>query len=499
MPLLELLKEWFSSRPTLEVYLVGGAVRDALLGRPTHDIDLAIGGDAVALARALAGDLGAIYILLDEANGVARLVWHGEGARWEIDLARLQGNSIEEDLARRDFTVDAMAVPLHVARGEPSRWPVLDPFGGQEDLRTRRLRQVSPMAFQDDPLRLLRAVRLAAQLAFEIDASTAATVRREAHLIQRTAPERIRDEVLKIMALPGSTSHLLLADDLGLLCRVIPELAEGKGVTQPPEHAYDVFRHNLETPGQLERLLSAEARAQDPLLAPVPWEGGLDAYFAEEVGDGHTRATLLKVACLLHDIAKPSCRTVEPSGRIRFIGHHTVGAEQAEAVLRRLRFSGRSIALVRTAVQHHLRPSHLAPKGQLPTPHALYRYFRDTGQEGIGVLYLAMADFLSARGANLIWEGWQEYCRVIAYALREGTRPLLPQALPKLVDGYDIMAVFQLPPGPHLRPLLEAVREAQATGAISTRQEALELVARLLEKGVRAQREETAELEEEEA
>lgn len=484
MSVLEWLQGWFRSHPSLEVYLVGGAVRDALLGRSTRDIDLVVRGDAIVLARALAKDLGATFVLLDEANGVARLVWHGEGARWEIDLARLQGESIEQDLARRDFTVDALAVPLHSAQGNPSGWPIRDPFGGREDLGRRRLRLVSPGAFQDDPLRLLRAVRLSAQLDFEIEAHTASMVRRDAHLILHTAPERIRDEMLKTLALPGATHHLLLADDLGLLCRIIPELAEGKGVIQPPEHAYDVFRHNVETPGQLERLLSPAGRHQDPVLASVPWQEGLEAYFAEEVGDGHTRATLLKIACLLHDIAKPACRTVEPSGRIRFIGHHTVGAEQAEAILRRLRCSGRSIALVRTAVQHHLRPSHLAPPGQLPTARALYRYFRDTGQEGIGILFLAMADFLAARGPNLVREAWEEYCHRIAYALREGTRPTLPQALPKLVDGYDIMTVFHLLPGPHLRPLLEAVREAQATGAISTRQEALELVARLLEKGI---------------
>lgn len=463
--------------------MVGGFVRDALLGYSTHDIDLAIGGDAIALARALAEDLGATFVLLDEAHGVARLVWQGEGKRWEVDLARLQGDTIIADLARRDFTINAMAVPLHSAQGEPLSWPIIDPFGGRADLEGHSLRLVSPSAFRHDPVRLWRVVRLSAQLGFAPALQTIAQAQEDCRLVTQASPERIRDEFLKTLAFSFSTRHLLLADDIGVLCHTLPELAEGKGVSQPPEHAYDVFRHNLETPGQLERVFSVEARSQDPALAYVPWQEGLDAYFSEEVGDGHTRATLLKVACLLHDIAKPACKSVEPSGRIRFIGHHTLGAEMAEAILRRLRFSGRGIALVSTAVRYHLRPSHLAPKGQLPTPRALYRYFRDTGQEGIGILYLAMADFLAARGPHLILETWKVYCDMLAYVLREGTRQVSPQALPKLLDGYDIMAVFRLPPGPHLRPLLEAVREAQATGAIRTRQEALDVVARLLERG----------------
>ncbi|MCS7206480.1 MAG: HD domain-containing protein [Dehalococcoidia bacterium] len=481
--LLRRLQEWFGSRPQVGVYLVGGFLRDVLLGRPSHDLDLAIQGDAVGLARCLAADLGATFVLLDEANGVARLVWHGDGARWEIDLARLQGESVIADLGRRDFTVDAMAVPLSAAQGEPSQWPVLDPFGGRGDLQRRRLRLVAPSAFQDDPVRLWRAVRLSAQLGFTLDEQTVDAAQAHAALVVTVAPERVRDEFLKVMALPGSTDHLLLADRLGVLCQTIPELGEGKGVAQPPEHAYDVFHHNLATPGQLERVLSPSARAHDPVVSVVPWQEGLDGYFAEEVGDGHTRATLLKVACLLHDIAKPACKSVEPTGRIRFLGHQTLGAEMAEGILRRLRCSGKGIALVRTAVQHHLRPSHLAPKGQMPSPRAVYRYFRDTGTEGIGILYLAMADFLAARGPNLVWDDWNAYCATIGYALQEGTRQPL-QTLPKLVDGYDIMAVFGLSPGPHLRPLLEAVREAQATGTVRTRQEALALVARLLETGV---------------
>jgi putative nucleotidyltransferase with HDIG domain len=484
MAVLQRLQAWFATRGEGEVYLVGGVVRDALLGRPTHDVDIVVAGDALALARALAHDLPGTFVPMDEGMGIARVVWRGEGGRWEIDLAPLQGETLEQDLARRDFTVDAMAVPLGAAQGEPAHWPLIDPFGGRRDLAGRLLRAVSPRAFQDDPLRLLRAVRLVAQLGFTLDGEAAALIRRDAPLLPRASPERLRDEALRILALPGVTRHLLLADDLGLLCRLIPELEAGKGVSQPPEHAYDVFRHNVETPGQLERILSPQERAGDPLLAAVPWQEGLEAYFSEEVGDGQTRATLLKMACLLHDIAKPACRTVEPGGRIRFLGHHTLGAEMAEAILRRLRCSGKSIALVCTAVRYHLRPAHLAPKGALPTPRALYRYFRDTGREGIGILYLAMADFLAARGPELPPGEWQDYCSLMGYALREGARQPPTHSLPKVIDGHDIMEAFRLPPGPHLRPLLEAVREAQATGVVRTREEALEMVARLLGGGV---------------
>ncbi|MBI4336218.1 MAG: HD domain-containing protein [Chloroflexi bacterium] len=468
----------------VSAYLVGGYVRDALFGRNSFDIDLAVESDPAQLAGVIARRLQGAAVTLDEEDRVVRVVVPHEGRQWNVDLTALEGGDIHHDLLRRDFTVDALGVPLEATAGPSADWPVLDPGRGREDLRLGLVRAVGPAVFQDDPARLLRAVRLAAQLDFQIEESTQQLVQRHAGLVATVSAERVRDELLKTLACPGVRRHLALLDELGLLCTVLPELAVGKGVVQPKEHYWDVFQHNLETAGQAERLLIAHEREGDPALAAVPWELWMDGYFQDVVSDGHSRATLLKLAGLLHDVAKPATKTVEPDGRVRFLGHNTQGAAMVEAALRRLRLSGRGVEMLTVMVEHHLHPSHLAQKGQLPTNRAIYRYFRDLGPVAVDTLYLAMADFLAARGPTLPLLEWKDYCSMIGYVLRTGLGPAAPAAVPKLVDGHALVEVFGLTPGPLFRELLEAVREAQAAGEISTREEALKLVARLLDKGL---------------
>jgi poly(A) polymerase len=194
--------------------------------------------------------------------------------------------------------------------------------------------------------------------------------------------------------------------------------------------------------------------------------------------------TVLKLACLLHDISKPATKTVESSGRIRFLGHHTEGAEVAERILKRLRFSRRAVDLISLMVHHHLRPSQMAPKGELPSGKAVYRYYRDAAQAAIDTLYLNMADYLAARGSMLEQDDWQEHCRVVGHILSKGFEQKAPENLSKLVTGYDIMESFALGPGPKVGELLNLANEAWANGDVNTKEEALELVRANLGAGV---------------
>jgi poly(A) polymerase len=491
--LLESLSQFFAAR-RLTTYLVGGFVRDSLLRRPCHDIDLAVMGDASLAAQELARALGGTPVPLDPERGIFRVALHsgeqrpaGEEATspelWTVDLSGVAG-SIQEDLARRDFTVDAIAVPLPAALGPPVAWPLVDPFGGQRDLGAGVVRAVDPQAFQDDPLRLLRAVRLAAQLRFTIEPGTLALLAQDAPLLARVSAERLRDELLAILAQPDLARSLDLLDRHGLLAALLPELTPAKGVSQPFEHYWDVYTHSLQSAVMMERILDPDYRRREPAGQAIPWKPWLDGYFAQEVSDGHSRATLLKLAALLHDVAKPETKTVEPSGRARFLGHPELGAKKTEAILRRLRLSGHGVAMARTLVEHHLRPGQMAQRDQFPTPRAVYRYFQELGQEAIAALYLNLADYLAARGPTLDLEKWRFHCQSITFTLEQGTAQAEPQAILKLVDGNDLMALFGLQPGPHLRPLLEAVREAQATGEVTMRQEALALVQELLRRQV---------------
>ena len=254
-------------------------------------------------------------------------------------------------------------------------------------------------------------------------------------------------------------------------------------MAQPKEHHWDVFDHCVESAGQVEMLLQERSRSEAYPHSLAPRFESMDAYFAQGAGDGYSRLELLKLTGLLHDISKPATRTVEPSGRIRFLGHHEEGATVAGQVLTRLRFSGTSVGLVSRMVLHHLRPSQMAERGMLPTPRAIYRYYRAAGDAAVDTLYLSLADYLAARGPDLGSRDWEDHCEVIGHILREGPAPAADERAPRLIDGHAIMSSFSLPPGPEVGRLIELVSEAQASGEISTEEEALRLVETSLRDG----------------
>ena len=457
-------------------------MRDALAGVAVADLDLAVDDDPAQTGADIGRLLGGRPVTLDERRGIVRVVGTDEGRGPVIDLAPVQGG-IMADLAQRDFTVDAMALPIEHIDDDDIAGKVIDPHGGRRDLAQAVIRAVSPGVFADDPARLMRAPRLASQLRFTIDDETARLIRRDTALISDVAPERVRDELMKLLQQPEPARSLRMLDDLGLLCAIIPELRESKGVTQPKEHHWDVFDHCVESAGQVERLLQDPPGSQGYPHNQAPRFESMDAYFAQAVGDGYRRLELLKLTGLLHDISKPATRTVEASGRIRFLGHHSEGATVAGRVLTRLRFSGTSVGLVSRMVLHHLRPSQMAEKGMLPTPRAIYRYYRAAGDAAIDTLYLNMADYLAARGPDLVSRDWESHCQVIGHILCEGLAPAAGDHAPRLIDGDVIMSSFSLPPGPEVGRLVELVREAQSSGEISTRQEAIELVESSLRNG----------------
>jgi len=465
--------QWIRERG-VPAYLVGGWIRDALLGRESRDLDLAVAGDPLVLARELARRLHGTCVPLHEAPPIARVVLAEEGRPWRLDIASLEG-SLDQNLARRDFTVDAMALPLEKVAEPWSLSDVLDPLGGLEDLKRGLVRMVDPGAFKEDPVRLLRAVRLAAQLDFQVEAGTLQQVERDAPLLSGVAGERVRDELLKTLEASGTTRHLRLLDQVGLLCQVFPELEQGRGVQQPKEHYWDVLQHNIEAAGMVEHLLDRQGAALDPTLSVTPWLASLEGHFAEEECDGFSRGAFLKVSGLLHDLGKPATRSVETTGRIRFLGHQQVGATQAGEALRRLRVGGKGVRLVETSVLYHLRPGQLGQEGELPSRRAVFHYLRDVGDAALDTLYLNLADYLAARGPRGVEPGdWRHRCQSVSSVLRlyeeEAKAPS-----PKLVDGHLLMDALELAPGPLVGRLLDVVQEAQAAGDIVTQEEALAL------------------------
>ena len=456
-----------------EPHAVGGFLRDALLGRPTKDLDITVLGDAMEVARRLADEMDGSYVVLDQPHQIARVVLQSDG-EWWIDLASLQGDR-EHDLARRDFTIDAMSTPLSSLLEEGWTESILDPFDGRGDISNGVIRAIGDGIFQEDAIRLLRAVRLSAFLGFDIEGETFRLIQRDAPLLDKVSAERVRDEFLAILASRDAVEHVYLLDELGLLCRVLPELEEGRGITQPKEHYWTVLEHNIESVRMAEGLLTRSLKP-DWVLEEVPWDDNLEGHFAEAVSDGHARGTLLKLTALLHDVAKPATKMVTPEGRTRFFGHPDQGAETARKALGRLRLSRRGREMVATQIEHHLRPSQLNQKGEMPTQRAVYRFFRSLGDTAIDTLYLSLADYLAARGPEIEREEWKIYTKVIRHALETGLHQQEEEvSSPRLVDGYEVMDAVGLKPGPILGKVLNVVEEAQATGEIASRKEALAL------------------------
>ena len=476
--MLTKLKEFFAARGC-PAYLVGGYLRDSLISRsPQEDIDITLSGDSQSAGHDLAKALEGSFVPLSPDHGKARVVVTDPSAgRSIIDLTSFSG-TIEEDLAHRDFTINALALPLSQWDSSVPRDMVIDPFNGRRDLSLKWVRVVGPRVFQDDPGRLLRAVRLASGLGFRLEPETARLVLSDASLVDKVSRERVRDEFLAILSMDGAKASLEVLDRLDLLCRIIPELADTKGVEQPKVHYWDVWGHLLHVVEAAERV--TKGHQHSPIYTLIYWTPETETYFDQQICDGHTRRTLLKLAALFHDIAKPQTKHTDETGRTRFPGHSEAGAAIARHRLAQLRLESRCIATVAKMVEHHLRPGHMMQGVELPTRRAIYRYFRDLGDAAVDTLYLSQADYLGAKGPELSPDGWASHARMITHLLQEHFSPPAPGAATPLVNGRDLMAHFNLNPGPMIGIMLDKIDEATVTGEIANRQDALALAAETL-------------------
>jgi poly(A) polymerase len=457
--------------PGRSAWIVGGAVRDALSGSMVRDLDLAVPSGAIALARELAGRLGAAFVVLDEARGAARMVG-ASGYAWrgpQVDFADFRAPDLTGDLRGRDFTVNALAVPAAelIRSGEAA---VEDPTGGLGDLRGRLIRLCGPDSLADDPVRVLRAARLAVGPGWTLEVGVEEAARHAAPGLTRVSAERVRDELLGIFGEAASAGGLRLLDGWGALDIVLPERASMKATTQSEPHHFDVWEHSLRAVEGAD-LIGRRARELEP------WGDAFATHLDEFLGQGVTRGAALKLAALLHDIAKPETRTVE-DGRTRFLGHDIRGAELVVEIAARWRLSGRLAAALERLVRQHLRPMHLAIAGAV-TRRARYRFFRDLGDEALDLLLLSLADAGALRGDSpvSIWQG--SGGRILRELMAGHTEEARAIAAPPLLDGREAMEALGVGPGPELGRLLRLLREAQALGAVGTREAAVAYLRRV--------------------
>ncbi len=435
-------------------YLVGGAVRDFLMGKTgILDRDIAI-KNAESFAKELSQKLDGTFITLDNENKIYRIVLKDKLNF--LDISELQGKTIEEDLKRRDFTINAIAYDLDSEK-------FIDPTSGMEDLKSRTLRGIQDKNFQDDPLRILRAFRFMSITGFEFDKQLDAAIEKYKNLALKPAKERITYELMKLFGGGNCSKTLLKMNEFELLADIFPFVTEMKLVPPNSHHHLDLLHHSIETVRQIEELYSELKTDPKQHLDTVDF-------------GGFPRINHLKLAGFLHDIGKYSTWTIEETGRHRFIKHNDVGAEMVIPFLKKMKFSKKQIEYISEMIKLHIYPSNVICSPDL-SEKVMMRYVRKIGNNAIDNILLAKADRLSARGPEIteqiVKDNLEGLNKLLEFYLakKDSLKPL-----PKLLDGNEIMEIKQISQSPLLGEIIKALKEGQINGEILSKEDAVKFV-----------------------
>lgn len=439
-----------------EVYLVGGAVRDFVLGKDTFDRDLIVCDEcAREFSLKLAKQFDAVFVPLDEINKIYRLVFKDKVNY--LDITNPIENSLEADLNRRDLTINAVAVNIKT-------FEIIDYHRGLEDLKNHKINMICEKNFIDDPLRLLRAFRFQSNLGFEITQDVLAAIKKYTSLIHKPAYERINFELMKLFVGEYAHTTLLLMDECGLLEEIFPFVKELKQVPPNLHHHLDLFHHSVETVKQIQTIYSNSCEEVRKHMQEVDF-------------GGFSRLAHLKFAGFLHDIGKFSTWTIEQdTGRHRFIKHDDVGSKMAQSMLKNMHFSNKQVNYISTMIKTHIYPSQVMSAPEI-TDKIMMRYVRKMEKNSIDNIILAKADRLSARGPEITNEIVEKNINALNY-LQDFYIKISPtlEPLPKLLDGNEIMQILDIKPSKQLGDILKALNEAQLRGEIGTHKDAVAFV-----------------------
>ena len=465
------IKDDFILKNINEGYLVGGSVRDFLMGKSFKDRDIAIKG-AEKFAKELSKKFDATFIILDSENKIYRLVLKDKENY--LDISEMCGNSIEEDLLRRDFTINAIAYDLKEEK-------FIDVTGGIEDIKNKHIRAIREENFVDDPLRILRAFRFMATLGFGVNEELEKILVKHKDLLNLPAKERIHDEVIKLFGGKYTSQTLLVMLDLGLLELIFPFVKDTKTVPSNSHHHLDLIHHIIETVRQIE----------------IQYEnatGEIKEHLEQIDFGGYPRINHLKLAGFLHDIGKPSTWTLEDNGetvwrvqsgedypkdkpyRHRFIKHDLEGEKLVKPLLKELKFSNKQIEYIAEMVRYHIYPSNVIVSPNLDNK-VMMRYIKKMENNVIDNIILAKADRLSAQGPDVTEEMTETNLngldKLLDFYIE--VKPTL-KPLPKLVDGLEIMQILGIQQSPILGKIINELHEAQLNEEVNTKEEAIEFV-----------------------
>ena len=462
----------FAKTRKVKLYLVGGVLRDLILSRQKEnpDFDFCLKRGAINFGRKLASQLRAGFVVLDEEHAACRLVKRIGDKIYTFDFTDFRAATLEKDLLHRDFTINSTALELgDVFSGQDLSALIIDPYSGREDLKLGIIRVTNKNSFKEDPLRILRAFSFSCMLGFSLDKETLRLVKKEKHLISEVSSERVREELFKIFDSLAAYTSLVSLDKLKILEIIFPEIKPMRKIGQGPYHHLDVWQHTLETLNQFELLL--HSLKQNPEISQ---------YLEEDLSGLRKRASLLKLACILHDIGKPKALRRE-KGKIIFHGHERIGLGLTRIICRRLKLANDETRSLEKIVLWHLRPGYLANNGR-PTERAIFRYFRDAGNDALAVLLLSLADQRATKGPLITALSRVRHEKTVKALISRLLKQKNEKKLVRLLNGNDLMRKFKLTASPSIGTLLGELEEAQAIGKIKNKKEALKLAAAIIKR-----------------
>ncbi|MDF1519678.1 MAG: HD domain-containing protein [Brevefilum sp.] len=455
------------------LYIVGGAIRDILLGRPLHDLDFVMPDDPTSLAKKIAHKLQVGFFVLDDERHTARVLFRRqENQIFPLDFIQFTGEDLHSDLMHRDFTINAISVSVR------ETGKLIDPLDGIKDLAAGLLRTCSDHALTDDPVRVLRGIRLAMQFNLSYAPGLPELMTEASQFLPRTSAERQRDELFKILEGPDPAEGMAHCHQFGVFTSLIPSLMEQEDIPSSPPHTLRLFDHSLKVLEYLKQLIESPEDLYTWWLLDFRstierFSENIVDYLDEEITPGRSKKGLLMFAALLHDVGKPETFTVGEDGYLHFYNHAKIGADLAWKAAKALQFSNAESEWIHTIVQNHM---HLLPFGnrdRKPSRVDVYRFYQETGGAGAAVALLSLADTLATYNQNLTPEKWQNalmVSEVMLSAWWEAYQSVVSPTL--LLDGNDLQEEFGMAPGKEIGEILEKLREAQAAGEVTTREQA---------------------------